>query len=192
MLFNVIKQFNWVDIFIIILIFRVCYISYKTGLPVTLFKLLGTLAALYLSMHYYTWASDQVQCLPFTKVFPITFLDFICFVLLLALGYGIFIFLRIMVHRFLKMEAVPTLNKWGGLVLGVIRAILVAGLCIFVLRISTSGYFMRSAVKSFSGPYLFQVAPRVYSWMWDSIASKFAVNEKFNSTVKEIESSFYK
>jgi uncharacterized membrane protein required for colicin V production len=191
MLFNVIKQFNWVDISIIILVLRICFTSYETGLPVTLFKLLGTLAALYLSMHYYTWLSDQLMRLPFARVFPLTFMDFVCFLVLMVLGYGIFIFLRIMVHRFLKMEAVPVLNKWGGLVLGIIRAVLVAGLFIFSLRISTAGYLMRSAVKSYSGTYLLHVAPSVYSWMWYGVASRFAVNEKFNSTVNEIERGLY-
>jgi len=192
MLINVIKQLNWVDIFVIVLALRICFISYKTGFAISLFKFLGTLTALYLSMHYYTWFSDQVQRLPFTKVFPITFLDFICFIVLMACGYTIFVFLRAMVYRYLKMEAVPALNKWGGLFFGIARAILVAGLVIYALRISTAGYFMRSAVKSFSGSYLSQIAPRTYSWTWYNLVSKFAVKEKFNSTVTEIEKAFYK
>ena len=54
MIVEIIKQFNWVDIFVIILSVRVLYIAVKNGLPVELFKLLGTIAAIYLSLHYYT------------------------------------------------------------------------------------------------------------------------------------------
>jgi uncharacterized membrane protein required for colicin V production len=191
MIFNVIKQFNWVDIFVIILIARICFISYHNGLPVTLFKLLGTICALYLGLHYYTWLSDQIMRFAFAKVFPLTFMDFICFLILMAAGYAIFVILRIMVYRFLKMEAVPLLNKWGGLALGVVRAILVAGLFIYTLRISTAGYLMKSTVKSCSGKYLLHVAPAVYSGMWYGVISKFAANERFNSTVTDIERGAY-
>ncbi len=52
MLLNIIKQLNWVDIFVLIVLLRTAYISRKAGLPREFFKLLGTVLAIYLSLHF--------------------------------------------------------------------------------------------------------------------------------------------
>jgi hypothetical protein len=81
---------------------------------------------------------------------------------------------------------VPVLNKWGGLVLGILRGFLLAGLIIFMLAISTLTYLRNSAIKSYLGKGLFKVAPATYSWLWGNITSKFMTNEKFNKTILEV------
>jgi hypothetical protein len=83
------------------------------------------------------------------------------------------------------MEPVPQLNKWGGLVLGLIRAFLLNGLLIFMLLISTISYLRDSVVNSFSGEYFSNIAVGVYSGLWNGAASKFMGREKFNEAVTE-------
>ena len=188
MLLEIIRKLNWVDLVIIILLFRIGYVSLKNGFSLELFKLLGTAAAIYLSLHYYTFCSDWVGGrTPFLKRgMPLEYLDFICFIALALLGYLIFMGLRFAFYRFIKLEAVPRLNKWGGLVLGAIRGSLLVSLITVALVTSTIGYLKESAVDSYFGRRLFRVAPAAYSWLWQSIFSKFAKGEKFNNTIFEV------
>ncbi len=193
MLLGIIKQFNWVDILVIIILFRIGYIAIKNGLLWEFFKLLGTILAVYLSLHYYTLLSDMMgQRLPSIKEkAPLEFLDFLSFVVLAIIGYLIFVSLRIVFHRFIKMEAVPNLNKWGGLVLGIGRGFLLAGLITFMLAISSINYLRNSVNDSYSGRQLFKVVPNTYSWLWNNIASKFMTGEKFNKTILEVQKDLH-
>lgn len=191
---EIIRQFNWIDIFIVILLFRVGYAAVKSGLPAELFKLLGTLLATYLSLHYYTVLADWFLAsrAELQKKAPLEFLDFISFLVLAIGGYLIFVLLRSIFYRFIKMEAVPNLNKWGGLILGIARGILLAGLIMFMLVISSASYLKKSVANSYFGRQVFAVAPSTYSALWSGLASKFMTTEKFNKTVTEIQEGFGK
>ena len=187
MLLESIKKFNWVDILIIILLLRVCYIAFKSGFLSELFKFLGTVSAIYLSLHYYTGLADSLfKNQPFLKDrMPLGFMDFLCFVFLALAGYLIFVFLRIGLLKVMKMEAVPLLHKWGGLCIGVGRAMILTGLIVFMLAISSVGYFKRSVRDSFMGKDFFEIPVTTYSFLWDSLTSKFMTAEKFNKNIPE-------
>lgn len=188
MILNIIRQFNWVDIFVIILLFRICYIAIKSGFVVELFKSLGTVLAIYLSLHYYTALADLVtRYLSIKESMPLEFLDFIAFIILVIIGYFIFVILRQVFSQLIKTEAAPNLNRWGGLALGIVRGILFSGLIIFILVISCVGYFKGSAQSSYLGKRLFKVAPTTYTKLWNGIASKFMTKEKFNQTILEVQ-----
>ena len=188
MLTDILKEFNWLDIFVIILLIRECYIASKTGLPIEIFKFLGTVAAIYIGLHYYTVVSDAIGLrFPYFKEkTPLRFLDFLSCAILAIIGYLVFLSLRVAFHRFIKMEAVPNLNKWGGLILGIVRGFLTVSLIIFVMILSDITYFKKSAVGSYSGKQLFEVSPNTYGWLWNNITSKFMTTEKFNKAVLEV------
>ncbi|MFA5144947.1 MAG: CvpA family protein [Candidatus Omnitrophota bacterium] len=189
---EIIQQINWLDIFIIILLFRISYIAAKTGVPVESFKLLGTVVSIYLALHYYTNLSDlltQRASLNKERV-PLEFIDFLSFVSLAAAGYLIILSFRVAFARFIKMEATPNLNRWLGLALGVIRGLLLVSLITFTLAISSSGYLKKSVANSYFGRRLFNTAPEAYSWLWNKVTSKFMPSEKFNDTVSEVQKSF--
>lgn len=192
MLLGIIRQFNWVDIFVLILLLRICYIAVKNGFPVEFFKLCGTVFAVYLALHYYTSLSDIIRQRMFGPKMPLQFLDFLCFLFLSIAGYLIFVLLRQVFCRFIKMEAAPKLNKWGGLILGACRGVLLSSLVIFAFIISHVAYFKNSAYGSYSGRRLFKVAPAAYAKIWESFASKFMAREKFNEVVAEVEADFIK
>ena len=188
MILNTIQQFNWIDCLVIIIIFRVCYIALKNGLFVEFFKTLGTFSAIYLSLHYYTILSNFAKGRLNITVMPLEFLDFLLFCVLAILTYFLFVCLREAFVRFVKMETIPQINKWGGLVLGLARAFFLTGLIIFMLVISSITYFKKSVNESYLGRRLFKIAPATYSRMWNGFFSKFMTQEKFNDTVLEIQS----
>ncbi|MCX5713607.1 MAG: CvpA family protein [Candidatus Omnitrophica bacterium] len=190
MLLDLLKRFNWVDIFIIIAVFRICYVSVKRGFIIEVFKLLGTILAIYLSLHYYSFLADYLNDRFSITVVPLEFLDFLCFVVLAIVGYCVFIILREGITRFIKSEAAPRLNQWGGLVIGAIRSFVLLSLIMFMLLISTLTYLNTSVHKAYFAPSVFRIAPGIYSNLWNTVMSKFMFGEKYNTSVTEIEGSF--
>ena len=189
MLADIIRKLNWVDILVLFLIIRICYVAAKTGFTLEIFKLLGSAAALFISMHYYTVVSDLFRPRGAEQKMPLEFLDFISFILLAGLTYIAFILIRKAVFQFIKMEAVSALNKWGGLILGAARVFLVSSLLIFAMVISSINYLQQSALSSYSGKYLFKACISTYSSIWGGLMSKFMTKEKINKTVFEVESN---
>jgi len=188
MLLSIVKQFKWVDVLVVILLFRIGYIAMKNGLPVEIFKLLGIILATYLALHYYTALSDWIRAyVDKEEKMPLQFLDFLVFLALTILGYLIFVLLRSTFYRFIKMEAAPRLRKWGGLVLGIARGILLASLIVFMLVISSISYLRDSAKNSYSGKQLFKLTTSTYTWLWNAVTSKFMSGEKFNKTILEVQ-----
>lgn len=150
MLLEVVKQFNWVDIFVIILLFRTIYIAIKNGIFITLFKLLGTLLATYLSLHCYTGVADFFEArVPTPPIVPLEIWDFLAFFGLSVSGYLAFVILRETFFRFVKTEAVSILNKWGAGILGIARGLILVSLVIFLLSIPVISYFQNSVKDSF-------------------------------------------
>lgn len=191
MLLDIIKQFNWVDILVLIILFRICYVAAKNGFTIEIFKLPGTILAIYLGMHYYILLGNILHGYIGEEIIPLEFLDFISFVFLATLGYLFFLILRAAFSRFLKLEAVAVLNRWGGLILGIGRAFLLASLAIFMLYISSTDYFKESAKKSYSGAKLFKIAPSTYSFVLDNFIAKFWPKEKYNEIIPEVEQNFF-
>lgn len=189
---NFIAQSNFVDIVIIIITLRICYIAAVMGLVVEFFKLLGVLFATYISLHYYTSISDIIQRHFFSKEMPLEFMDFLVFVILAFLAYLGVIVLRSIFYRLIKLEATPKINKMSGFILGLGRAYFSVGLLVFILSISSVSYLNDSVKHSYLGSRAFSISPRSYNWIWNSIVSKFSPGEKLNPTVKEIIENFHK
>ncbi len=185
MILSTLKQFNWVDILVVVVLIRVCWAAVKGGFLAELFKILGTICATYLALHYYIVLSDSVRGQIPSKNIPLDFLDFVFFVILAITGYLLFVVIRQAILKFINMEPIPQLNKWGGLVLGLVRAFLLNGLLIFMFLISSISYLKNSVANSYSGEYFSKIAVGVYSSLWNGITSKFMAKEKFNETVIE-------
>ncbi len=192
MLLEILKKLNWVDLVILIIFLRVVWIGIRAGLSIELFKFLGTISAAYIALHYFTLLSDSLKhILPFTiKTAPIEFIDFLSFIILVIISYLIFAALRMLFYRFLKMEAVPALSRWSGLILGILRGVLLTSLIAFMLVISSISYLKNSCARSYSGKTLFVIAPKAYSWLWNNFTSKFLSGEKYNDTILEIQEDF--
>ncbi|MDD5238816.1 MAG: CvpA family protein, partial [Candidatus Omnitrophica bacterium] len=131
---NIIGQINWIDIFVIILLIRICYIAAELGLFIESFKLLGTLASIYLSLHYYKQLSDFTQNAIGLKDSPAYIFDLFSVIILAILSYLIFAILRKVFSKLVKVETLDNLNRWGALILGVIGGFLFAGLIICIFR----------------------------------------------------------
>ncbi|MFA5005292.1 MAG: CvpA family protein [Candidatus Omnitrophota bacterium] len=190
MLLDILRQFKWLDIVFVILFIRICFVALRNGFSSELFKLLGTLSAIFLSLHYYTYLSDMIQNRTKVNGMPLEFLDFFIFLVLVFLGYFIFVALRIFLSRFIQLEAVPLFNKWGGLALGLLRAFFLVGLVSFGLAVSSTTYLSESVKSSYLGKRSFSIVPNTYKWLWGNVGSKIMSNEKLNTDISEVEKNF--
>jgi uncharacterized membrane protein required for colicin V production len=180
------RQLNWVDILVLIVFLRLTYISMKQGLGVEFFKLSGSLFALYLALHYYFSFAAFLNGYTRNLAPEITFVELITFVILFAFGYLFFWSIRIATFRFMTAEVNSEFSKWGGFVCALFRSCLLTSLILFALVLPGNAYFKDSVRYSFSGNYFSKVAPATYTFIWESIVSKFNSGEKYNSAVQDI------
>lgn len=183
MLSTVINNINWVDITLLILLLRISYIAVKNGFPQELFKLLGTIAAVFFSMHYYLFLAGFIRSRLGVESTAWGSLEMAVFIALIILSQLVFAVIGKIFSKALRVEALPALNKWGGFILGLARGVLVGSLLIFVLLLSGAGFLNKSVKDSYSGRYIAGVAPAVYSSLWQGFFSKFFSGDKFNDTV---------
>ena len=180
------RQLNLIDILILIVFLRLVFISFKQGLGVEFFKLLGSLCGLYLALHYYFLLATFLSGFTGSIEPEISFLELIAFVILFAFGYLFFWSVRIVTFRFMDAEVNSQFSKWGGCVCALFRSFLLSSLMLFALVIPGSAYFKDSVRYSFSGYYFSKVAPATYTFIWESIVSKFNSGEKYNSALYDI------
>jgi hypothetical protein len=100
--------------------------------------------------------------------------------------------LRNLLCHFVKMEAIPALSKWGGLLLGLGRGVIAASLVVFLLFISTIDYLNASAKGSYLGRRVFNVSISTYEALWNGLMNKLVTGEKFNNTLTEIQKEYFK
>jgi len=182
-----IKQFNWVDILVVILLIRICYVSVKTGFPVELFKLLGIVSAIYLACHYYVKVGAFLNNrIPLEGAGWLKFSTFLAFLLLGLVGYFVFMVIRNFLMALIKMEAISLLNRWGALMLGIIRAALFVSLLLFTLAVSNSNYLKNSLTNSFLSPRFLKLTPAVYGVLWNNLLCRFMNKHAFNKAVFEV------
>ncbi|MFA5099837.1 MAG: CvpA family protein [Candidatus Omnitrophota bacterium] len=181
------KLLNWIDIAILIIFVRILFISLKTGFVTEIYKILGALAATYLSLHYYSSIAGYFTGRFALNTAAIAKIESIAFALLSGIGYSFFLVLRLLLKRFINMEVVPTISRLGGLILGIVRAFLFGSLLLYFFLATGNSYLHKSVRTSFSGMDLVYLAPSTYKFFWDAVMSKLASREKFNGVVFEIE-----
>jgi len=190
MLNNLFSQLNFLDLIIIIILFRICYIAAKMGLSVEIFKLAGVIFSTYFALHYYVVLSDSIRKRFMPEVMPVEFMDFICFLLIIIAIYLCFVLLRSVLFRFVQLNAIPRINQFAGLILGLGRGFLVVGLVSFALAISSVSYLSGAVKHSYLGSRAFIILPQTYDWLWGNIFSKFTAQEKSNSAIMDAVDKF--
>ncbi|MFA5090459.1 MAG: CvpA family protein [Candidatus Omnitrophota bacterium] len=189
MLSAIIKQLNWVDVFILIVLLRIIYIAIKNGLFPELFKLLGTVFALYLSWHYYSRLSEAISGRLSLTGASLQTVALLIFLGLASVGYLFFGLLRRIFCRLFKMESLPKLDKWGGFILGIARGLIYCGMLLFMFAISPIPYLNQSLGRSYFAAQVLEVPNRVYTLLWQVVVSKFMPNDKINEQPFKVSNS---
>ncbi len=172
--------FNWVDVLLAAICIRTVYVGVKNGFVVEMFKTLGVLFAVFVTLHYYGGMSKFIQ----EKThLPQGITDAVIFGILWALVVVIFKFVRDGFTVLFRVEAHSLLDRWGGLAVCVFRAALLCSMAVLLLRALSSDYLTKNLQKSLTAPKLVWLSPRVYEACYDNFVSKFFPNETLNKSV---------
>lgn len=177
---EIVSSLNWVDILAGIILIRAIYVGIRRGFVVEILKLIGVLCAIFIALHYYTGVSAFLQ----SKVhLPKAPSDFFSYGFLWAIVILIFKFIREGLTILFKIEAHSVFDKWGGLVLSLVRGLLLCSLTILLLRLSTIEYLTKNLERSLSAGRLVNLAPQFYESCYDNLVSKFFPSEELNKFV---------
>jgi uncharacterized membrane protein required for colicin V production len=156
----ILPQFNWVDVFALILFIRMGYMGLKLGLGEELVKLTALAAGLMAGLRYGSWAGAWLAPKSFLTV---EWASAVSLAVILALCYwGVRKLLSLAV-RLVSVSFQEPLGRWGGLAAGLARAGLVVSLVLIGLQRLPSPY-LGAAIqeRSLSGSSLTRLAPAVY------------------------------
>lgn len=157
---EVFHRFNWVDILVVILLFRTSYIGARTGLSEEIFRIIGILLGLFFSMKYYSALGTLLN----TNVsLPQELVDGLTFFILILLCILTMKLVSLGLTKIVKLAFAETIDKWGGFVVGLFRGAMILSLLFMLFGIANVDYLVKSVEeRSLSGPYIKQMAPNVY------------------------------
>ncbi len=170
---DIITKINWVDILAIIIVLRISYVAWQDGLSHEIFPLIGTTLTAVISMRYYRDLALFIQGMTGIAV---SILDLIAFIALIA-GIGIiFKLVRFLVDALVKVTWHPFAEKFGGLIFGLLRSLVVVSIVLTAMSLTTLSYMQYSIKdKSLSGKYFLNIVPEISSrvaWALPAITKK--------------------
>ncbi len=181
MFIEILQQIRWIDIFLILILGRIIFIGIKKGFITEAFKLLGLLVSIFVTFHYFgtlaKFVSDRTSFVSDStaKVF--------FFLLLLTIVLLVFKLVREGSMVVIKMEAHPILDKWGGLIVSVVRGLLICSLVLVFFQVWDLEILNKHVKKSLLSSYVNDLSPGFYETCFNGFISKFFPNEKLNLSV---------
>lgn len=157
---EVFHRINWIDILVVILLFRTSYIGARTGLSEEIFRIIGILLGLFFSMKYYSALGTLLN----TNVsLPQDLVDSLTFFILILLSILTMKLVSLGLTKIVKLAFADNIDKWGGFIVGLFRGAVILSLLFMLFRIANVNYLVKSVEeRSLSGPYIKQMAPNVY------------------------------
>lgn len=169
-------NFNWVDLLSIILLIRIGYIGFKSGLYIETFKLLAILFSVVIGLHFLEGLESFLKTHLFFSEWLAKELTIIS---ILIVFFLIFFALRILLSKIMSTKFIPQVDKTGAIILGIVRGILTTSLVLVMLNFLPSIYLQKSIWnRSLSGPLLIKIAPGTYKYF-----IKFVPHTKTNEVL---------
>ncbi len=172
-----IKSLNWVDVLVIIIVVRVGYVAFQEGLSHQIFPLLGSILTVIISLSYYNKIGHFISQ-GLIKI-PVEISNSLSFLLLAVITALVFRYLKAIVDKVIHVEWHPLLEKFGGIVFGLGRAVILASLVLMIISLMPFPYLQRSIRdRSVTGMRFLEIGPELYG-----MASKLAPQPKTKEAV---------
>ena len=175
---ELITKINWVDVLVAILMLRISYVAFRDGLSHEIFPVLGSILIMVLAMHYYTVLGSSMSRNIMNM--PVELANFLSF-LVLVVGLGLLVrLLRLLLDKIVKVQWHPTMEKFGGLAVGIMKAYIITGIVLMTLSLMPLSYLVWSIKdKSLTGKYILRAGPEIYDRVGRFLpAIKFAETNK--------------
>ncbi len=158
---EIIKNINWLDIIVLVIVVRGIYMGAKRGLTAELFNFFGIIISLILAVQWYSRIAD-VLILNFSL--PIWLSKFLCFIVIVQIIRLVFKYSLTFLLKILNIQFIPQLERIGGGVVGFGRGVIVSGILMLTFSFIPNDYMRESIeTKSFTGSFLIKVTERTYT-----------------------------
>ncbi|MDD3905906.1 MAG: CvpA family protein [Candidatus Omnitrophica bacterium] len=158
---EILSKINWVDILVVILILRTSYVSLQDGLSHEIFPLIGSVCMLVFSLHFFNKIAVFLHNLGF--ILPMSILDLAGFIFTAVCVGVLFRLIKAVVDKIVKVSWHPLLEKFGGLLAGVVRGIVLTCTILILLTLIPLPYLQWSVVdRSLTGPYFLNIGHSIY------------------------------
>lgn len=158
---EIIRSLNWVDILVIIVVFRISYVAFQEGLSHEIFPVIGAVATLIVTLNYYNKIGGLISE-NLIKMPPeiSNFLSFLILAVITGLGCKL---LKAILDKIIHVEWHPLIERFGGLIFGIARAFITTSLVIMIIALMPLSYLQRSIRdKSVTGMHVLRIGPAVY------------------------------
>lgn len=158
---EIITRINWVDVLAIIICLRIGYISFQDGLSHGIFPLIGAIVSLIFTFHYYNKIALFISQ-NLAKI-PIEISSLLSFVILIAAISFLFKGLRVFLDKIIKVTWHPVIEKFGGLAVGIARALVVASTVLIIIALIPLSYLQWSIRdRALTGMHFLKIGPSIY------------------------------
>lgn len=159
---EILSKINWVDILIAIVMLRASYLAFQKGLSHEIFPLFGSILMIGVSLRYYLVLSGFVG----THILklPAGILDLASFVAILAVTGFVCKMVGLLLDKIITVTWHPFIEKFGGLLIGVIKASIIASMVVIILTLIPLSYLQRSVRdKSLMGMRVLNIGTNIYA-----------------------------
>lgn len=158
---DIIHKINWVDCLVVILMLRTSYIAFQHGLSHEIFPLFGSCLMMSVALRYYTTIAALFEQ-HILKLPPVILNLFSFVAILLGLGMACKIVGALLDHL-IKVTWHPFVERFGGLLIGVVKASIVTSMVIIVLALIPLSYLQHSIRdRSVMGMRFMKIGPNIY------------------------------
>jgi len=179
MLTHLIKSINWIDAALAFLFIRMIFVGVKNGFISEFFKFLGVIAAVFVSLHFYSFIAAWVAL---KTNLSWDYWDLVVFAGLWFAVAFFFKFFRDGILLLFKVEANHQgFDKYAAGIVAVARGILVCSLTIFLILLAGNGLVTRMALHSYSYKIAGRAAVSTYSFLYNNLVDKLFAGEHYNA-----------
>jgi uncharacterized membrane protein required for colicin V production len=184
MIIHLIKNINWVDVALVFLFIRMIFVGVKNGFISEFFKFLGVIAAVFVSLHYYSFLAAWVAA---KTNLAWDYWDLAIFAGLWFAVASFFKFLREGILLLFKAETIHQgFDKYAAGIVAVARGILVCSLTIFLILLTSNGPMTRMTLHSYSYKIAGRAGVSTYSFLYNNLVSKLFAGEHFNTAAPKV------
>ncbi len=159
---EILSSINWVDIFILILLLRIGYVSSNIGVGKQLIPFLVTFFAFIISLRVY---DDAARFLYDRFSFPVEFSRFFVYLVILVIYFVICRVMWNILSIFSRSDgaSVSGVEKAGGAFIGIARALGIICMAVILFALTPVKFVESSVAGSFSGTFVLETASKIYS-----------------------------
>ncbi len=184
MLTHLIKSINWIDFALILLFIRIIFVGVKNGFISELFKSIGVVTAVFVSLHYYSIIAAWVA-LKTNNAWD--HWDLVIFAGLWFIVFFAFKYIREGIQFLFKVETNHEgFDKYAAGIVAVGRGILICSLSIFLVLLVRNAPLSRMTLRSYSYKIAGHAAVGTYSFLYNNIVDKLFAGGHYNAATAKV------